>query len=513
MKPLSPRVLELLRLFLLSLGTGLYLLSLKNGGPFSPEARWVFSVFWLETFIFWFLEKRYSFPRLSWIRLFLDLFLVASLIYFSGGRESPFLFLFPLLIFIGSFQLGQRGADLFTLAALILYVLIFWAVPPRPSLSADAVLQFSVPLCAMGLSGLLALRFAEEIRRSRQKIQETHEALFRAEELHRHILHSLASGLIITDLSRKIKSANKMAREILMEEELEGKCLSQILPQLDTSQATKRSELVIQKEGDVQRYIGYSFFPLKDETGKIFGYGFIFQDITEIKEQERRLREAEHLAALGTMASGLVHEIKNPLASICGAIEFLKEENLVLREGERLLEIISREAQRLDKLVTNFLLFARPKAGEAEPVPLRDLLQEITEELLLKHRQRLKVEVSLPEDLFFWGERAKLKQIFLNLFLNALEATSAAPVTVQVFFVSENSQAKIVVRDDAGGIPPEVRERIFEPFFTTKPQGTGLGLAVVYSLVKIWGGRISFESDPSGTTFYLNFPAHRFGKL
>ncbi len=502
--------LQFLRLFFLLTGTIVFLVSLENGSLFSPGASWVFGAFWLETAIFWLLRRFHSPQKLLWAQLFADLFLVTLLIYFSGKRESPFLFLYPLLIFIGSFQLGRRGADVFTLAALTFYSLIFWFFSPRQSFSAETVLQFSVPLCAMGLSGLLALRFAEEIRRSQKKIRETHEALFRAEELHRHILHSLASGLIITDLSQKIMSANQAACEILMEEKLEGKYLPEVLSQLDTAQAAKRSELVLEKDG-IRRYIGYSFFPLKEEQGKTFGYGFIFQDITEIKEQESRLRRAEHLAALGTMASGLVHEIKNPLASICGAIEFLKEDRLVLPEGERLLDIISREAQRLDKLVTDFLLFAKPKVGETEQVFLLELLQEIEEELLLKHEGRLFLKFSFPPGLHFWGEKAKLKQIFLNLFLNSLEAVPEDKVTIQVSFVAEDGQAKLLIEDDAGGIPSEIRERIFEPFFTTKPQGTGLGLAVVYSVVKNWGGQISCRSTPRGTIFSLSFPVHRFG--
>ncbi len=499
-----------LRLFLLTVGTLLYLISLQRGGPFSPEAYWVFGGFWAETVLFWFLRRRFSPLKLLWGQLFADLFLVTFLVYFSGKRESPFLFLYPLLIFVGSFQLGRRGADIFTFVTLVFYGFIFWGLAPRPNFDAQAVLQFSVPLCAMGLSGLLALKFAEEIRRSQKKIRETHEALFRAEELHRHILHSLASGLIITDLSRKIMSANQAAREILMEEQLEGRNLSEILPELETTEVAKRSELTL-KKGEISRYIGYSFFPLKEETGKIFGYGFIFQDITEIKEQEERLRRAEHLAALGTMASGLVHEIKNPLASICGAVEFLKEGGLVLREGERLLHIISREAQRLDKLVTDFLLFAKPRVTDTEQVFLRPLLKELEEELSLQYGSKFLLKYSFPEGLYFWGERDKLKQIFLNLFLNSLEAAPGGEVSVEVSFSREKKQGKLLVEDNAGGIPEEIQQRVFEPFFTTKPQGTGLGLAVVYGVVKNWGGQISCKSTLSGTLFVLSFPLERFG--
>ena len=508
----NPDTFQILRLILLAVGSFLCLLSLQKGGPFPRSCFWIFLAFWLETGLFFLLKRRFSRRKILWGQLLGDLILTTFLIYFTGQRESPFLFLYPLLIFIAGFHLGRKAADLFTLFTLVLYAFTFWAIPSRPSLDPAAILQFSVPLCAMGLSGLLALRFAEEIRRSQKKIKETHEALFRAEELHRHILQSLASGLIITDLDLKIISTNQAACEILFEEELRGRDLTQILPQLDLDvlQKRKRAEFSFEKGGR-RRYIGYSFFPLREENGKIFGYGFIFQDITEIKEQERQLRRAEHLAALGTMASGLVHEIKNPLASICGAVEFLKEGGLVLPEGERLLAIISREAQRLDKLVTDFLLFARPKKGEVERVFLTKLLQQIEEELSLREGKRFSLRISLPQGLYFWGEEAQLKQVFLNLFLNSLEAKPEGRVELEVSYTRNDDQVFLLVKDNAGGIPPEIRERIFEPFFTTKPQGTGLGLAVVYSLVKNWEGDISCEVSNGGTLFRLTFPASRFG--
>ena len=493
--------LRLLKLALLFLGTIVFAASYHRSTLFDPACIFVFAGFWFETALFFLLSQRFPEKNfLIWTELFLDLLLINGLVYFTGGRESPFIFLYPLLIFVASFHLGRRGADIFTLAALVFYSFIYWK-PPRPSiLSAESIIQFFVPLGAMGLLGLMALKLTEEIHKTREKYQRTSRALFQAEELHRHILRSLASGLIITDLDFKIVSANQVAQKIFSQD-LKGKRLDHLVPNLDPQRRYQRAELCLKQNGR-EKYIGYSLFPLRDEKGNIFGFGFIFQDITEFKEQERRLRQAEHLAALGTMASGLVHEIKNPLASICGAVEFLKESKLVAEEGKALLEILARESTRLDKLVSDFLLFARPGKGIPEKVNLKNLLEEIEEELSLQNKE-FSLRLALPQGLCLLADKDRLKQIFLNLIQNALEAGEGR---VKIKIWANPEKGEIFIKDNAGGIPAEIQERIFEPFFTTKPQGTGLGLAVVYSLVKNWGGTVKVQSKGKETIFTLWFP-------
>ncbi len=494
---------QFLRFLFILLGTIFFLFSYHKSLLFKSACLFIFVGFWFVTILFVFFFKKFGFkPKLFWLELLADLVLSSLLVFYTGGRESPFIFLFPLLIFMASFHLGRRGADFFILAALVSYSFIFWR-PPAPSpLDPETILQFFIPLGAMGLLGILALKFADEIRKTQEKYQKTSEALFRAEELHRHILHSLASGLIITDLDFTIVSANKAAKNILCHQELKGKKLSQIIPELNPYNTCMRSELKIR-----DKYLGYSLFPLKDEKGSVFGYGFIFQDITEIKEQEKRLRQAEHLAALGTMASGLIHEIKNPLASICGAVEFLKEEKLVAADGLRLLDIIARESARLDKLVSDFLLFARPSKGNPEKILVKDLVYEIFEELKISY-PNFRLECYLEDNFYLFLERDRLKQVLLNLFLNAIEASSE-DLLLKIWSAVENDKVKLFVEDNAGGIHEEIEKHIFEPFFTTKPQGTGLGLAVTYSLMKNWGGSITLERVPQGSRFILQFPKEK----
>ncbi|WP_457755652.1 two-component system sensor histidine kinase NtrB [Thermodesulfatator indicus] len=501
----SSKIFEYLRLILLFLGSLAALFSFVGFIHLLPSsAVLVFLGFWANTAFFYASARTLSFKKRLWTSLLIDLLLITSLIWVTDGRESPFLFLYPLLIFVAAFHLGRRGADIFTFLALCCFASIFWLIE-SPPLNPQTILQFFVPLGAMGLSGLLALRYVEELQRTKEKIKETHEALFKAEELHRHILSSLSSGLIVTDLEKRIVTANKAAENIIGQKELIGAKLDEIFPELKFQQENPRSELIFERDGQ-KIYIGYTFFPLHDEKKEVFGYGLIFQDITPIKESEERLRRAEHLAALGTMASGLAHEIKNPLASICGAVQFLKEEDLIKPEGKRLFDIIFRETQRLDKLVSDFLLFAKPGSGEAKEINLLRLIDEIQEELVLKFGPNIDWELSVPGNVFLKVEPGRFKQVLLNLCANAIEAYNGKKPFVKIACFKKEDKFFIEVADQAGGIPEEVKGRIFEPFFTTKEQGTGLGLAVVFSLVKGLGGQISLYSDSKGTRFLLSFP-------
>ncbi len=494
---------QYLRLLLLSVGTIFWLISLKRDQFLPPWMGFVFGLFWGETLVVFLLSRRFSWTKIIYLELIADFFLVNILILGTGGRESPFVFLYPLLIFVASLHLGHRRADLFILACLLAYTSVYWLQKPALPLNSQSLLPFFVSLGAMGVSGFLALRLADELAHTKRKAAETKAALFRVEELHRHIMRSLASGLIITDLSGRIISANKRAEEILARP-LEGCSFHDIFPSVNFDEDQQRCELIL--ENGERRYLGYSLFPLKNENDEIFGYGFLFQDITHIKKQEERLRRTEHLAALGTMASGLVHEIKNPLASIYGAVELLKENQLVLPGGERLIKILERESRRLDKLVSDFLLFARPTRGEIQEVSLKKLLEEIREELAIGYPGRqFSLEIDLPAKIELLVEPGRFKQVLLNLCLNALEATSEA-VKLEVSFYQEDGFGVLEVKDNAGGIPEEILPHIFEPFFTTKSEGTGLGLSVVHSLVSSWGGRVEVYRQDNGTTFRLYLP-------
>jgi two-component system sensor histidine kinase PilS (NtrC family) len=219
---------------------------------------------------------------------------------------------------------------------------------------------------------------------------------------------------------------------------------------------------------------------------------------------------------VGQLATGLAHEIRNPLASLSGAIELLSAD---LPQGDgharTLREIVQRETARLNRLVSDFLTYARPGIGRAEPVPLRPMFEELRELVARDGAHAVDVHIDVPAELHALGNPDQLRQVFWNLLLNAAQSEPAdAAVHVRAAPVSAEggdragSEFEIAVEDRGCGIPPDALERVFEPFFTTRPKGTGLGLATVHRVVEAHGGRITVSSERGkGTTVRVFLPS------
>lgn len=231
----------------------------------------------------------------------------------------------------------------------------------------------------------------------------------------------------------------------------------------------------------------------------------------ELLVMRKYVRRVERMAAVGEMAAGLAHEIKNPLAALTGAIEMLEGDGVVTSPDDvRLMKIIQREAKRLNSLVTNFLLFAKPHKGNVKTIPLDQILKDTLDlfETGLKGRGEVQCVANISPGIKIDMDPEYLRQILWNLLLNAADAisekeTPAGTITVNLY-PARNRMARLEIIDDGCGMPPDIADTIFDPFFTTKSKGTGLGLSVVHRLVELYGGKIDFESQPGkGTRFIL----------
>jgi signal transduction histidine kinase len=235
----------------------------------------------------------------------------------------------------------------------------------------------------------------------------------------------------------------------------------------------------------------------------------------ELQQNIERLKKAERLYAAGQLSASLAHEIRNPLASISGAAGILKRGHASGQNVKDCLEIIEKETQRLNKLLTAFLDFARPRAPRFQATDLVSVIDSVTS--LLSHSSefetihlRREVMSPLPE---IECDPEQLKQVLLNLLINAAEA-SPANGTVWIFARRERDRITISVRDEGPGIAFDQRERIFDPFFTTKENGTGLGLAIASMIVEQHGGLLDVEQNTSeGMTFRLELPARRTQRI
>jgi two-component system sensor histidine kinase HydH len=228
----------------------------------------------------------------------------------------------------------------------------------------------------------------------------------------------------------------------------------------------------------------------------------------ELRTMENHVRRVEKMAAIGEMAAGLAHEIKNPLASLSGSIQLLKEDMRYDPDHDRLMQIILREADRLSSLASNFLLYARPPAGKVEAIKLDRAVLEAAElfEKDGSNNGRITTSKKVTPDVWITMDPGHLHQILWNLLLNAAEAIDAEGNIGIEMFPLRNKHACVKITDNGCGISKETLASIFDPFFTTKPSGTGLGLSIVHRILEAYDAWLNVESEPNkGTTVTLNF--------
>jgi two-component system sensor histidine kinase PilS (NtrC family) len=256
---------------------------------------------------------------------------------------------------------------------------------------------------------------------------------------------------------------------------------------------------------------------LRDPDGNDFGLILIFQDLTELRQMQEQVRRMDRLAVAGELTAGIAHEIRNPLASLSGSIQMLRDEVDFGPVQQRLMDITLREAERLNALVNEFLLFARPENTVDQSVEVSKVISDTLE--MLKNSPELsrviRIDNDLTEDLWVNVDSQRLQQVIWNLVLNAVqEMRNSGCLSISTRARAEDGVryaheklAEIMISDTGPGIPQENHGKVFDPFFTTKESGTGLGLTIVHRIVENYGGKIFLRSESGrGTTFILQFP-------
>ena len=380
-----------------------------------------------------------------------------------------------------------------------------------------------------------------------------YEKLMNATEYSAAVLRSLSSGLVVVDIDLAVGKANKAALDLLGVEEMElvGRRLSEVpalaplagavREALDRGAPVERSEILLAAGGrEIPAELSVSF--LTDHAGKVTGAVANFRDLSQIRKLSEQVKRQEHLAALGEMAAGVAHEIRNPLSSIRGFAQLLVERlgppgSLAEAAAAgsapaapaapgapplgECLHIIVEEVDRMNGIVQDLLDFARQRQITMARISLAEVLRAVLAQLA-GEAGALGVEVveEIAPDLpRAYGNEAKLRQVFMNVAKNALEAMAAGGgrLTVAAAVVAggargEGQELAIAFRDTGPGIAPEVLPKIFDPFFTTKDVGTGLGLAICAKIAQAHGGRIEVQSPPGqGATFTVVLPAPRKG--
>ncbi len=336
--------------------------------------------------------------------------------------------------------------------------------------------------------------------------------------LTQHVVRSVGAGILAADLEGKTLYINPAGASILgvanVDDQI-GKALELVMPLTEHNwgliSSRAKSHSVVRIEGTLEGSdvrLGLSVDPLRDERSTVVGFIVNFQDLTELRIEADRDRMKDRMAATGEMAARMAHEIKNPLASISGSAQMLSSVGGVDDTGRRLLDIVVDESRRLSGILDGFLVFARPGQSTHAMCDLSQLLNDClallrrSDEINPDHQ--LVLEVS--DNLVVLGEEHLLRQIFWNLSRNALQAM---PDGGKLKITAEKREHTAIIRwrDNGMGMSDEIRHRAFEPFVTTQSNGTGLGLAVVYSAVQEHGGSVDIMSSPGrGTTITVKLP-------
>jgi two-component system, NtrC family, sensor histidine kinase PilS len=443
---------------------------------------------------------------------FCDATLFTVLVRVSGASSSPFLVMFPILAALGPVLFRGYGGFFLPLACLFFSGLALgWGV---------GILSVWTSVLAVSFLSFYLMKL---LQKSDIALEKSEIARRRLENLQKVILANIPSGLVSIDSQGRIIQMNAVGQRILSvsEEEVLHKHFRDLVPALDIQKTaamtlSSRNREIVEYMNPSHQFLklGYSLAQLRDpEDDSILGTLFVFQDLTQVLKMEEDLRTSEKLAAIGKLAAGIAHEIRNPLAGISGSAQLLSSTSSVGAEDKQLLNIIQRESSRLDGLITEFLEYVRPPKLELRDVDLVTVCRQCVENISVNSKWlelNPDLKFSHPKEaIWVQGEPNKITQVVLNFLLNSAQAGAK---NIEIFI---NQEALLEIRDNGSGISAENRKRLFEPFFTTKDKGTGLGLAISYKMIEAMGASIQVRSpapdfcEKDGSIFAIQFIGSR----
>jgi len=485
------------------------------------------SIYLLTLFYAFLIKYTRDHYRLAYLQLVVDTLTVTAIIYTTGGIDSIFSFLYILTIINASIILYRKGGYVIASCSSILYGLLLdlhyydvitplgtWSAASQDYESLYIFYLILVNIIAFYLVAFLSGYLSEQIRKGRIELKERQKDIITLELLNKSIIDSITSGLAAVGADGRIILFNPAAEKIfgIEAESALGRRAIEAMPFL-APYAAPGSPAVFNRElwsppftdfnhtlpDGREIHLRLSAAPLRVPSVENEGTILLFQDITEIKRIEAEMKRVEDLALIGELAAGIAHEIRNPMASISGSIQMLREGLEADDVNSRLMDIVMRETARLDRLVDDFLLFARPRVPVIEAFDLNELIAESLQ--LFRHSrhsgEKIKIIKSFSGSVVISSDPEQTRQILWNLFLNAAEAM---PEGGTLFVTTSRTAvgAWLEVRDTGPGFSPQAMGHLFTPFFTTKDGGSGLGLATVRRVVLNLGGTVQGRNHPQG---------------
>jgi len=469
-----------------------------------------------------------------------DALLVAAFVHLTGGITSYFSSLYVLpIIAASSVRFGRTAIQVATLSAVLYLALVTAQYVPHDYLpdlllkvapAADLPsLRFAQYTVFINLFGFLAVAWlsrslSESLRSAGAKLEDASHQIEDLRAFNEYVIDSLLSGLISTDADCRIRTFNRAAAGItgVPAADAVGVDAAELLqmpphlrPSLGALTETQSLRVdLIYKTGDGRLIdIGLTVTTIAFPDGRP-GYLFVFQDVTTMKRLEREARLRQRLAAVGEMAAGIAHEIRNPLASMSGSIQLLREELPLSEEQAQLMDIVLRESERLNQTIGSFLAYARPQRAAVSRLDVRSVVEDAA--ALLRNsaevRDAHRVDIDVPlKPVWYEADGNQIRQIIWNLATNGLRAMKDGGRLLLSVSEQRDSVGRLEVvlsvQDEGCGIPADEVDSIFQPFRSTFERGTGLGLATVHRIVTDYSGTIQVSSTVgSGTTMRVRLP-------
>ncbi len=501
-------------------------------------------ILWYVLNLFYLIYNQLSHDHLlqAHLQIFSDIAIITAIIHVTGDLESNYLSLYLVAIILASILLPRARAFLVAAVSFVLMgaLLEFAYLPslylefavrypafrflatasPHPVDLGTLQVKIFASLLGFFAVAYLSSFLAERLRKTGAELRDKSGQVASLQAMNENIIQSMHSGLMSTDLEGTITELNPAGAAILGHRptELKGKRLQAILGDLrrggqatdDLAAPPTRQEIAYLHPMAGQRTLGISESPLIVPEAGVMGYVYIFQDLTEEKRREAEYRAKDRMASLGRLAAGIAHEIRNPLASIAGSVKLLQEMADLDEDQTKLTSIVSRESERLNKLVSDFLLYSREQRYEFRNADLVNLLEETL--VLLEHHPLFgsgcRVERKFPSHpVMACVDPDKIRQVFWNICDNSLKAMTRGGALTAEIEDGDGQSVRVILSDTGIGFTNPQLEKLFEPFQPGFAGGTGLGLAIVYQIVEAHRGWIHVDSARGkGSRFVIALP-------